>query len=235
MKRSTLNLLFAFLFICPVNAQEKDLSGIKILFQGRVIDGQSLTPLPGSQVLVNRRFTSVSDDKGNVALYVNVSDTLVFTRTGYKPAEIIIRDTLVGKPFVAGIFLNADTIEIGEVVIVPRMLRIRSELMNPVTSTPPEIENARNNVAMSAYQGRTTTGKLGDPASNYELLRQRQRTDAYEKGGIPSDRIAGLSPFMLLPAAYLLMNGLPEKPSPLRQGISDRELDEIMQRYLKKK
>lgn len=97
------------------------------------------------------------------------------------------------------------------------------------------IENARHNVAISAYQGRTTTGKLGDPASNYELIRQTQKINAFERGGIPSDKIVGLSPFMILPAAFLLLNGLPEKPSPLKPEISDSELDEIMDRYFRRR
>lgn len=196
------------------------------------MDSETYKPLPGSQLFVNKRFTSVTDDNGAFSLYVNVRDSLVFSRTGYKPANVIISDTLIGKQYVAGIFMTSDTLQIGEVVIVPRATNLRLEIMNGRPPASPEIENARHNVAVSAYQGRTTTGKLGDPASNYEMLRQRQRINAYERGGIPSDRIVGLSPFMLIPAAYLLMNGFPERPAPLKPDISDRELDEIMKKYL---
>lgn len=198
------------------------------------MDSETYKALPGSQLFVNKRFTSVTDDNGAFSLYVNVRDTLMFSRTGYKPANVVISDTLIGKQYIAGIFMTADTLRIGEVVIVPRSTNLRFEIMNGRPAASPEIENARNNVALSAYQGRTTTGKLGDPASNYELLRQRQKINAYEKGGIPSDRIVGLSPFMLIPAAYLLINGFPEKPASFKPDISDRELDEILKKYLEK-
>ncbi|MGE5418553.1 MAG: hypothetical protein ACM3UT_00130 [Chloroflexota bacterium] len=198
------------------------------------MDSETYNPLPGTQLFVNKSFKSVTDSNGAFAIYVSVSDTIIFSRTGYKPADVIISDTLVGKQYIAGIFMSQDTLQIGEVIIVPRVSNLRSEIMNTRTRTSPEVENARHNVAVSAYQGRTTTGKLGDPATNYEMLRQRQRINAYERGGIPSDRIVGLSPFMLIPAAYLLMNGLPEKPASFKPDISDRELDEIMKRYLEK-
>jgi hypothetical protein len=93
------------------------------------------------------------------------------------------------------------------------------------------MDNARYNVAISAYQGRTTQGKLGDPSANYDLIRERQKVNAYEKGGIPSDKIAGISPFLLVPAAYLLIHGVPEKTAPLEQKLTDQELDQIQKKY----
>ena len=44
-------------------------------------------------------------------------------------------------------------------------------------------------------------------------LRQ-QKVDAYERGGIPSDRIVGIKSIIIIPAAYLLLHGVPEKPAP---------------------
>jgi hypothetical protein len=93
------------------------------------------------------------------------------------------------------------------------------------------MDNARYNVAISAYQGRTTQGKLGDPTTNYDLIRQRQKVNAYEKGGIPSDKIVGISPFLLVPAAYLFIHGVPEKTAPLEQKLTDQELDQIQKKY----
>lgn len=229
-----------FISICltiifsSVSGQVKDNAAIKILFQGKVFDAGTLLPLVDTRLSVNEQFTSVSKTDGSFALYVNIHDTLAFTRIGYRPVMVVINDTLVGKQYIAGIFMNVDTLDIGEVIIVPRNSSLRSAIMNARSTTSPEIENARNNVAISAYQGRTTTGKLGDPASNYQLLRQQQKINAFEKGGIPSDRIAGISPFMLLPAAFLLFNGFPESPDSFKPDISDDELNRIMKEYLKR-
>ena len=80
--------------------------------------------------------------------------------------------------------------------------------------------------------GISILNEVADPANNYELLRQKQKFDAYEKGGIPSDKMIGLSPFLLVPAAYLLIHGLPEKPTPYKPQLTDQEVDEIHKKYL---
>jgi hypothetical protein len=41
-----------------------------------------------------------------------------------------------------------------------------------------------------------------------------------------------LSPFMLIPAIYLLMNGFPEKAEPMKSNLTRQELDQIHKKYL---
>lgn len=231
MKHGFLFIITLFLFGQSGFCQQKDNSGVRILFHGVVMDANTFAPVSNSQILVNRAFTSVSDPDGTFDFFVNRADTILFRHIGYKPTTFFVSDTLVGKEFVAGIFLKSDTVSIGEVVIIPRYTNIRSAILNTPSKIPSTMDNARYNVALSGYAGRTTQGKLGDPASNYGLLRQRQKIDAYEKGGIPSDRIAGLNPLLLLPAAYLLIHGAPEKPEPFGQKLTDQELDKIMEKY----
>lgn len=233
MNRSLISIILTFIF-SSVFSQDKDNAAIRILFQGKVFDAGTLLPLADTKLTVNDQFTSASRTDGSFAVYLNIHDTLSFTRIGYRPITLVISDTLAGRQYITGIFMNQDTLDIGEVIIVPRSTSLRSEIMNARSNTSPEIANARNNVAISAYQGRTTTGKLGDPVSNYQVLRQQQKINAFEKGGIPSDCIAGISPFMLLPAAYLLLNGFPDRPASFKPDISDDELDRIMKEYLKR-
>lgn len=232
MKKIFYLLFIALVFpgngICQQVKNEKP----GILFNGMVADASTLTPLSGTQITINRDLLSISGDDGTFAFYVNRNDTVIFSRLGYKSAQFYVSDTLAGKEFIAGVFLNADTISIGEVVIVPRLRNLKNELMNPRIETKTEMENARYNVAVSAYIGKNSLSTLGDPATNYEYLRQQQRTDAFEKGGIPSDKMIGLSPFMLLPAAYLLIHGLPEKPEPLKPELNRQEVNEIYEKYL---
>jgi hypothetical protein len=94
------------------------------------------------------------------------------------------------------------------------------------------MENARYNVAVSAYEGRNSQNRLGDPTANYELLRQKQKVNAYERGGIPSDKMIGISPLLLIPAAYLLIHGLPEKTAPLTPLLTNQEVNQIHNKYL---
>jgi len=203
-----------------------------ILFHGLILDARTEAPLPNSQIFINRIFTSISDTEGKFAFFVNRTDTVVFSNLGYKQAIMHISDTLRGKEFLAGVFMHADTVTIGEVIIVPRMASLKSDLLRPSPEATRQIENAKYNLAVSSYQGRVNTGKLGDPAMNYESLRQQQKNNAYSKGQIPSDKIVGLSPLLLIPAAYLLIHGLPEKPSAVRPVVTDKETEMIISRYM---
>jgi len=229
-------LFFIIVTICiifqPGFSQKRESPEIRILFHGLVMDASDLSPVANSQILINRSYSTISSTDGTFAFYVNISDTVVFTSFGYKPTVMHVSDTLTGAEFVAGIYLNSDTISIGEVIIVPRFSNIKSEILNAPSKTPAVMENARYNVAISAYQGRTNQSNLGDPAINYGILRHQQRIEAYERGGIPSDKIVGLSPFMLLPLANLLLNGLPEKPAPLKSQVTNQEMDQIHKKYL---
>jgi hypothetical protein len=182
--------------------------------------------------MINRAFSSVSGNDGTFSFYVNKNDTITFNSLGYKSIVFYVSDTLPGREFIVGIYMQTDTMSIGEVIIIPRLTNFKSEILNGRSKTPATMENARYNVAVSAYQGRNSQNRLGDPASNYELLRQNQKVDAYERGGIPSDKMVGLSPLLLIPAAYLLLHGLPEKPAPLKPQLSDQEVDQIQKKYI---
>ncbi len=232
MKRIRLVLLLTLLAIPAVFSQVGNTEEVKILFHGLVMDASTLSPLANSQITINRSFSSVTDQAGTFSILVNRKDTVVFSRMGYRPTMFYVSDTLAGRKFIAGIYMKTDTLSIGEVVIVPRLRNLKSEILNARPESQPEIENAKYNLAVSAYQGRQGQNKLGDPASNYELLRQKQRITAYEKGGIPSDKMLGLSPLLLLPAAYLLIHGLPEKPAPFKPQLTGQEVDQIHKKYL---
>lgn len=232
MKRYLLVLILFLVLsssgLCQVSGKEGGL----ILFHGLVVDSKTEVPLQGSQIFINKGFETVSDNEGKFAFYVNRRDTVVFSRLGYKSAFLLVSDTLSGKEFIAGIYLHSDTLLIGEVIIVPRLSNLKSDLLSPRAPATSDVENAKYNLAVSSYQGRITQNKLGDPSINYELIRQQQRNDAYSKGQIPSDRIAGISPLLLIPAAYLLMKGLPGRPAPLQPRLTEQEVNQIHKKYL---
>lgn len=232
MKRPLFILLFLLSLLSLSSGQELSHRVKSILFHGIIVDADTKMPLTGSQILINKSFSSVSDKEGKFAFYVDRLDTVKFSMLGYKSAIFLISDTLKGSEFITGVYLNSDTLSIGEIVIVPRFRNLKSDLLNTRTRPDPQVANARYNLEVSAYQGKITQNKLGDPATNFEFLRQKQFAEAYTKGQIPSDRILGLSPFMVIPAVYLLMNGLPDKPSPLQPSLSDYEINLIFKKYL---
>ncbi len=233
MKAISLTLLLLLLILKPVLSQEKEVLLKPLLFHGLVMDGSSLLPIGNVQVLINRKFSTTSGADGVFAFYVDRKDTVTFSILGYKNTELQISDTLKGDEFMAGIYLKSDTLEIGEVIILPRFRNLKSEIMNAQLPNSTQMDNAKYNVAISAYQGRTTVGSLGDPASNYALLSSRQKMLAYSKGGIPPDQMVAFSPLLLIPAAYLLIHGLPDKAPQYTQKLTDDEVKQIEQEYFK--
>ncbi len=231
MKHFFIPIIFSFFLIKPAYCQNADTTGVRILFRGVVMDAGTLAPISNAQILINNNFSSVSNSEGTFAFIVNKHDSVLFIHLGYKPSLLYVSDTLTGKEFVAGIYMHSDTLSINEVVIIPKYRNIKAEILNSPSKIPSTMDNARYNVAVSAYAGRTTTGKLGDPGANYDLIRQKLKVNAYEKGGIPSDMIAGINPFLLIPAAYLLIHGLPEKPPPMQQKLTEDELEQIQNKY----
>jgi hypothetical protein len=202
-----------------------------MLFSGIIRDARTLEPLSDAQIKIGRSFVSTSDKEGTFAIRVNRKDTIVFSLLGYQSAFYYVTDTLAGSDFAAGVYMNTDTLSIGEVVIVPRIQSLKYDIFKAPPASP-EIENAKYNMAISAYQGRMAMTKLGDPESNYSVIQQKRLRDASEKGTIPSDRMVGFSPFMLIGVAYLLINGLPEKPPPMKSDLTRQELDQIHKKYL---
>jgi hypothetical protein len=203
-----------------------------ILFRGIVMDATSLAPISNSQIMINSLFSSLSREDGSFSFYVNLNDTVLFRSLGYKPAVMHISDTLRGSEFITGVYLSTDTVAIGEVVIIPGYSNLKSEILNSKTEISPDMENARYNVAISAYQGKTSSPTLGNPIDNYNVISQRQKIYAFEKGGIPSEHIVGFNPLIFLPAAYILLHGLPEPAPPMKPGLTDEEVKKIHRKYL---
>jgi hypothetical protein len=232
MKKFTILSIFLFVLCFRGICQDTGRSTGIILFHGLVMDANTRSPLPNSQIIIKRSLASVSDGQGKFAFYVNRSDTVLFTNLGFRPAVLIVSDTLSGSEFIAGIYLHTDTISIGEVIIMPKLTSLKSELLNTRTEASKTTENARYNLEISAYQGRLAQSKMGDPALNYEVLRHQQRRDAYSRGQIPSDRMVGISPLMLIPAAYLLIQGFPERPAALQPHLTEKEINELHKKYM---
>lgn len=212
-------------------AQESKLNE-QILLHGLVMDAATQKPLSNVHYIINSGFGGASTGEGKFSMYINRYDTVVFSYMGYSDFNLNLSDTLVGNSFVAGIFMETDTLAIGEIIILPRMGDLRSEFRNTNVEVSKELVNARNNLEVATYQGLNSEAALGDPGSNYELLRRKQIITANEKGGIPSDQMLGLNVFSAIPAAiYLLRNGLPEKPLPPEPHVSNREINRMIELY----
>ena len=230
--RSAIILFAAFFCFSAGFSQQVKRSQDPVLFRGVVIDASNRNRLGNSEISINGSLSAVTVGDGTFSIYAYRRDTILFSHMGYKQSVFIVSDTLTDKEFLTGVYLQSDTLEIGEVIIVPRLINLKAEMITTRIKSNTQLDNAKANISVASYQGRTGQDKLGDPNINYEVLRQRQKINAIEKGGIPSDKILGLSPLLLIPAAYLLIHGLPEAPVPPEPGITSKDIEELNQKYL---
>lgn len=227
--------LWFFSILCVVNSgfsQGNEQSVKKILFRGLVRDASTFLPINNSQITINGINSPIRANNGNFSFYVNKNDTVIFKSLGYKPTIFHVSDSLNGLDFISGVYLSSDTISIGEVIILPKTTNLKSDILNARSKTPAIYDNAKYNVAISAYQGKNSQGSLGSPSDNYAMLKQKQKVNAFEKGGIPSDRIVGFNPLLIAPVVYLLIKGVPEQPAPFRPELTAQEVDQIHRKYL---
>ncbi|MFN8239894.1 MAG: hypothetical protein U0X39_03980 [Bacteroidales bacterium] len=233
MKRSGIILLFILLpRFLSLEAQEQKGDEARILFRGVVLSASERAQLQDVQIMINGRLFSRSRSDGTFSFYARPRDTVVFASMGFKPQYLYVADTLRADEFLTGVYMQSDTLAIGEVVVMPRMRNLKAEMTNPRQPANTQMDNARSNLSIASYQGRTGQGKLGDPSINYQVIRQKLKTDAYEKGGIPSDKIAGISPLLIVPAAYLLLHSPPEqKNNPPEVTLSNREIEDLNKLY----
>lgn len=220
-------LAFVFLSLSSlrVSAQGENIKSYPMLFRGVVFDGVSQRALDGVKYTSDSvRYT---DSRGMFSFFARTYDTIVFEHPGYRSFVLFVPDTLHAREYTTAIYMHPDTVMIGEVVIIPYMGNLKYEIMSAPPKSDVQSINAANNLRISAYQGLTGMNKLGDPVSNYRMLQDKQKINAFEKGGIPSDQMVSLSPFMVVPAIYLLIKGLPETPAPPKPYLSPGELEDL--------
>jgi hypothetical protein len=222
-------LLHLVLFLIPtlVSGQLVQKEKSPVLVTGVVIDGATEKEIANVQYFTRQGNGGVTDFQGLFSLFTKPGDTIEFRMMGYKPAFLAVSESSLSSSFLALVAMVTDTTQIGEVIIFPQPIDLRTVATTPSILDSREYENARRNVNLSVYQGLTSEQQLVDARANYDVIRRNQKINAFEKGGIPSSQMVSVSPFMIVPALYILMNGLPEKPSAPPAKISNKDLDRL--------
>lgn len=232
-----LHYILAFIVLFTIHSGYLLCQGIvaaenrRIFIEGVIINSVTEEPVPNVQYSIFGRGGGVSDQAGLFAFFAIPYDTIEFRMIGFRPTLVVIDAGYTAPQYLVLIALRPDTVDLGEVVVMPRLADLRSVAESNTLFNSREFENARGNINIAVHQGLTGVNQTGDPTINYEVLRRKQVIDAYEKGGIPSDKMASISPFVIVPAIYLLMNGLPEKPAAPTPRISNRELERLKNTY----
>ena len=122
MHKSYFIAVFSFLLFLAgtssLRAQDRDDDLIQ--FSGVVITGDSLSPVPFTNVLIeNTDKGTMTDYYGYFSFVAQKGDSILFSSIGYERARFIIPDTLTTNRYSLIQILDKDTITLRETVIYP--------------------------------------------------------------------------------------------------------------------
>jgi len=122
MHKSYFIAVFSFLLFfagtSSLRAQDRDDDLIQ--FSGVVITGDSLSPVPFTNVLIeNTDKGTMTDYYGYFSFVAQKGDSILFSSIGYERARFIIPDTLTTNRYSLIQILDKDTITLRETVIYP--------------------------------------------------------------------------------------------------------------------
>ncbi|MCB9361185.1 MAG: carboxypeptidase-like regulatory domain-containing protein [Flavobacteriales bacterium] len=91
-----------------------------VYFSGVVVDGDSLTSLPYTHIIVkSSRTGTVADYYGFFSILAHKGDTILFSRVGYSRNQFVIPDTLTDENYSVIHLMYKETIALDEVKVYP--------------------------------------------------------------------------------------------------------------------
>lgn len=113
-----LSTFFVFIGISGSYAQPGDEDLIQ--FSGVVITGDSLNPVPFTNVLVEQTGRgTMTDYYGYFSFVAQKGDSILFSAVGYKRNRFIIPDTLTENKYSLIQIMNSDTVQLQETIVYP--------------------------------------------------------------------------------------------------------------------
>lgn len=161
-----------------------------IQFSGIVVAGDSLTPVPFTNVWVkNTHRGTVSDFYGFFSIVVHTYDTLRFSSVGYKDVFYVVPDTMVHNRYSVVQILTRDTIILPETVIFPWPTREQFRQAFLHTKIPDDdYDRAMRNLARAEMRERLERLPM-DGGANFRHAMNQQAQRMYYAGQTPPMRI----------------------------------------------
>ncbi len=175
-------ILFAFscLAFLQVSAQEV------IQFSGIIVTGDSLNPVPYTNITTNSNRGTTSDYFGYFSFVAQENDTINFSAVGYRKSRFIIPDSLEDKRYSLIQVMFKDTVLLDVVNVYPWPSReaFAEAFLNAKTPTD-DLMRARNNIGPSRMLVMMETMD-SDGYSNYKLSSAEYQSSLMYSGQAPA-------------------------------------------------
>lgn len=161
-----------------------------VQLSGVLVDAADLSPLPYATIQIegtNRG--AISNINGFFTFVAMVGDKVVFTSVGYRPASIVLSDTLTGDRYSVVQSMVQDTIMLTETVIYPwpSKEKFREAFVN-LELPETDADVLRKNFNLAAMREMARAGKM-DAGMNYRDLSRRQIDQLYYQGQVAPNNL----------------------------------------------
>ena len=190
--KTKLFYLSMLIFTLSVTSQAQSEDGDSVRFSGIIFDKDSLKVLPFAKYTYNN-ISYTSNVEGEFYTWAKQGDMLKFSYVGYKDTYIHVYDSLNQSNYLVGVFLSRDTIQLSEVIVIPRYQQLMAEAKYMPLIVTPEMVNGNYNVKASTHQALTTVPKKMDAQQNQSMVIAEQTRKNVYKGQISPDQMFGPS------------------------------------------
>ncbi len=186
--------ILAIIFINSFTVKSQLLEKRLVQFSGVVVTGDSLKPVPFTNIVIRNKSKGITADYyGFFSFVARESDTLDFSSMGYKRATFIIPDTLKTNRYSLIQVMSSDTVYLTETLIYPWPTRAQFKYAFINTIIPDDdYERAMKNLAYIKMRELFLNMPM-DASMNYNNFVQKQTSKLYYAGQLPPNNL--LNPF----------------------------------------
>lgn len=186
--------IFSLILISSLNVKSQEKENRLVQFSGIVVTGDSLKPIPYTNIAIRNKFRGTTTDfYGFFSIVAKESDTIDFSSMGYKPVSFIIPDTLTNNRYSLIQVMNSDTVFLSETLIYPwpTPAQFKQAFIKMVIPED-DYDRAMKNLANIKMRELLANMPM-DGSMNYKNFMQKQTSKLYYAGQLPPNNL--LNPF----------------------------------------
>jgi len=197
-----------------------------VRFSGMIFDKDSLVALPFANYSLKDK-TYSANENGEFYLWAKDGDVIKFSYMGYKDTYIQVRDSLHQRNYIVGVFLSKDTIQLSEVIVIPRYRQLLLDAMYNPLKVNPSYENASRNVQQAKQQALSSSdfNKPMTAEQNQNMVIRENTMRTVYKTQVPPDMIFGVNTSTLIPYIMYLRQKRKSKVKEVDAGDSLNEME----------
>ncbi len=187
-------ILFLFLCVIDLYAQESDRDKELVQFSGIVVRADSLIPVPFTNIMIkNSTRGTISDYSGYFSFVAEKNDTVLFSAVGLKKAVFVIPDTITKNRYslIQAMIIDTILLPVTSIYPWPTKEQFKEAFLN-LKIPDDDMERARKNMAREQMKERIKNCNM-DGSMNYTNYVNNKIDKLYYAGQIPPNNL--LNPF----------------------------------------